>query len=103
MDVLMVFYRISVDTRREEFEEAYRSYKPHMEKVAGHLDEMLVRSLDDPSAYMIVSQWQPEAFPLWLQSPAHQEIVTILNMYKSAAAQLSRYMLLRHFEHPSSA
>jgi heme-degrading monooxygenase HmoA len=98
MGVLMVFYRISVDTRQDEFEEAYRSYKPHMEQVPGHLDEMLIRSLDDPSAYVIVSQWQPEAFAAWLQSPAHQEIVKILNTYKSSAAQVSRYILLQHFE-----
>ena len=97
MDNLIVLYRISVDTRQQEFEEVYRKYKPHIESVPGHISEILARSIDDPSSYIIVSLWQSEAFFAWLQSPSHAEMVDMLNRYKRARAQVSRYTVSESF------
>jgi heme-degrading monooxygenase HmoA len=94
MDKLLVLYRISVDTRQQEFEKAYRKYKPHIESVPGHISEILARSMDDPACYMIVSIWQPEDFFAWLQSPSHAEMVDMLNRYKRAYSHVSRYTVM---------
>jgi len=98
MEKMLVLYRITVDSRQEEFEEAYRTYKPTVDRVPGHFTEMLVRSSSDPSAYMIVSTWQPESFFAWLRSPAHAEIADLLQTYKRGEAQISRYKLIDSFE-----
>lgn len=97
MDKLLVLYRIAIDTRQQEFEEAYRKYKPHMEHVPGHISEILVRSTNDPSSYVIVSIWQPEGFFAWLQSPSHTEVVDLLNTYKRAEARTSKYTVVDSF------
>lgn len=101
MEKLLVLYRLTVDNRQEEFEEAYRHYKPHVDCIAGHCSEMLVRSSVDPSAYMIVSTWQPERFFAWLQSPAHNEVADLLKTYKRGEAKISRYTLVERFERPA--
>lgn len=97
MEKMLVLYRITVDSRQEEFEEAYRRYKPELDRLPGHLFEVLVRSEHDPSSYMIMSTWQPESFFAWLRSPEHAEVVELLNRYKHGEAQISRYMLIEHF------
>ena len=101
MDKLLVLYRISVDTRQQEFEEVYRKYKPRIESIPGHISEILARSMDDPSSYIIVSLWQLEAFFAWLQSPSHIEVVDMLNRYKRADAQISTYTLIDSFKRPA--
>jgi len=98
MEKLLVLYRLFVDTRQQEFEEVYRKYKPHIERVPGHISEILARSMDDHSSYIIVSLWQPEAFFAWLQSPSHAEVVDMLNRYKHAEAQVSRYTVINDFD-----
>jgi heme-degrading monooxygenase HmoA len=94
MEKLLVLYRLFVDTRQQEFEEVYRKYKPHIERVPGHISEILARSMDDHSSYIIVSLWQPEAFFAWLQSPSHAEVVDMLNRYKRAYSHVSRYTVM---------
>jgi heme-degrading monooxygenase HmoA len=98
MDKLLVLYHIFVDSKQQEFEEAYRKHKPQIESIPGHFSEILARSTDDPSHYMIVSLWQPEAFFSWLQSPSHAEVVDTLNRYKRAEAQVSRYTVIDSFD-----
>lgn len=102
MEKLLVLYRLTVDNRQEEFEEAYRQYKPHVDGIPGHYSEKLVRSSVDPSAYVIVSTWQPESFFAWLQSPAHNEVADLLNTYKRGEAKISRYTLVERFEQAAS-
>jgi heme-degrading monooxygenase HmoA len=97
MDKLLVLYRICVDTKQQEFEEAYRKHKPRIESVPGHISEILACSMDDPSSYIIVSIWQPEDFFAWLQSPSHTEVVDMLNRYKRAGTQISRYTVIESF------
>lgn len=98
MDKLLVLYRIFVDTRQQEFEEAYRKYKPHIECVSGHISERLLRSVSDPSSYMIMSIWQPEDFFIWLRSPSHVEVSNMLNTYKRAESQISRHTIVESFD-----
>ncbi|HEU5376850.1 MAG TPA: antibiotic biosynthesis monooxygenase family protein [Ktedonobacteraceae bacterium] len=98
MEKLLVFYRITVDIKQEEFEEAYRQYKPKMEYIPGHYSEMLVRSTTDANTYGILSTWQPESFLNWLESPAHAEVVDLLNTYKRGAPQISRYVVAERFD-----
>lgn len=97
MDKLLVLYRIFVDSKQQEFEEVYRKYKPGIESVPGHISEILVRSIDDPSSYMIVGLWQSKDFFAWLQSPSHTEMVDMLNRYKRAGTQISKYTVIDSF------
>jgi len=98
MDKLLVLYRISVDTRQQEFEEAYRKCKPHIECVSGHISEKLLRSVSDPYSYTIMSIWQTQDFFAWLRSPSHAEVTNILNTYKRAGSKISRYTIVESFD-----
>src|SRR5258708_40120052 len=98
MDKLLVLYRISVDTRQQEFEDAYRKCKPHIECVPWHISEKLLRSVSDPSSYTIMSIWQPEDFYAWLPSPSHAEVVNMLNTYKRGESKISRYTIVERFD-----
>lgn len=98
METLLVLYRITVDARQKEFEEAYKQYKPNMDHIPGHYSEALICSTTDPTAYAILSTWQPEAFLAWLQSPAHAEVVDLLDTYRREAPQIFRYTVSEGFE-----
>ena len=103
MKKLLVIYRITVDARHEEFEAEYKQYKPTQETIPGHYSEILVRSIKDPSAYVIVSTWDPESFETWIQSPSHGAVVQILNKYKRGAPRVSKYLIQQNFERPLQA
>ena len=98
MGQLLVLYRFSVDENRLAFKDAYRSQKEALAQIPGHLSEVLVHSTADPSSYMIVSTWESARFFDWLQSSSHATVVDMLNKYKRADTNISRYTIMDTFE-----
>jgi heme-degrading monooxygenase HmoA len=73
---VMVFAR--VDTHdRPAFEEAFAAVSRTVRGTPGHITDELLRSDDDPGAYILLSEWESrEAFLAWEDAPVHREATT---------------------------
>jgi heme-degrading monooxygenase HmoA len=73
---VMVFAR--VDTHdRPAFEEAFATVSRTVRGTPGHITDELLRSDDDPGAYILLSEWESrEAFLAWEDAPVHREATT---------------------------
>ncbi|HEU5373991.1 MAG TPA: antibiotic biosynthesis monooxygenase family protein [Ktedonobacteraceae bacterium] len=95
---LFVLYRFSIEeTRQAAFEQAYRERKPSLDLIPGHLNEMLVRSLDAAASYTIISIWQPQEFYAWLKSPEHTTMVEFLQQFGRKDTAVARYLISETF------
>jgi heme-degrading monooxygenase HmoA len=73
---VMVFARIGPDDR-PAFEKAFASVSAAVRGTPGHLRDELLRSEDDPGAYVLLSEWESrEAFLAWEDAPVHREATT---------------------------
>ncbi|MEY9928083.1 heme-degrading monooxygenase HmoA [Catenulispora sp. GP43] len=64
------------DGEQQNFLEAYEQMRYKVSAVPGHLTDQLCQSTDDPSRWLITSEWEaPEPFLAWLDSPEHIEMV----------------------------
>jgi len=73
---VMVFARIA-PSDRHDFEKAFESVSRRVKGTPGHLGDELLRSDDDPGAYVLLSEWESrEAFLTWEDAPVHREATT---------------------------
>jgi heme-degrading monooxygenase HmoA len=72
----MVFARVDTDDRLA-FEEAFAAVSRTVRGTPGHITDELLRSEDDPGAYILLSEWESrEAFLAWEDAPVHREATT---------------------------
>jgi heme-degrading monooxygenase HmoA len=72
----MVFARVDTDDR-PAFEEAFAGVSRTVRGTPGHITDELLRSEDDPGAYILLSEWESrEAFLAWEDAPVHREATT---------------------------
>jgi heme-degrading monooxygenase HmoA len=63
--------------------EAYRKVSELMCDVPGMLGNELLRSMPDPSSFVVVSRWRDRAsFEQWEQAPSHRETTAPLRPYR---------------------
>ena len=73
---VMVFARVDTDDR-PKFEEAFAAVSRTVRGTPGHIADELLRSEDDPGAYILLSEWESrEAFLAWEDAPVHREATT---------------------------
>jgi heme-degrading monooxygenase HmoA len=93
----MVFARVETDDR-PAFEEAFAAVSRTVRGTPGHITDELLRSEDNPGAYILLSEWESrEAFLAWENAPVHREATTPMRpfwqgrverrIYKTAVAQ----------------
>jgi heme-degrading monooxygenase HmoA len=65
---------------QQRFLEAYEQMRFQVSSVPGHLTDQLCQSTEDPSRWLITSEWEaPEPFLNWIDSPEHREMVRPLS------------------------
>lgn len=73
---VMVFARVDTENR-PAFEEAFAAVSRTVRGTPGHITDELLRSDDDPGAYILLSEWESrEAFLAWEDAPVHREATT---------------------------
>ena len=73
---VMVFGQIKRGTE-EAFEAAFGEVTRKVKGTPGHITDELLRSEDDPGAYILLSEWESrEAFLTWEDAPVHREATT---------------------------
>lgn len=69
------------DGAQQRFLEAYEQMRFQVSAVPGHLADQLCQSIEDPSRWLITSEWEaPEPFLNWIDSPEHRAMVRPLSL-----------------------
>lgn len=80
---------------QERFLEAYESLRSRVHSVPGHVSDQLCQSIEDPSQWLITSEWESaEPFLKWVDSPEHREMVRPMHDCINDTRSL-RYSILR--------
>ncbi|MEU8140157.1 SchA/CurD-like domain-containing protein [Streptodolium elevatio] len=65
---------------QQRFLDAYESIRDQVARVPGHLRDQLCQSIDDPTQWLITSEWaDSDRFLAWVDSPEHQLMVRPLH------------------------
>ena len=73
---VMVFATIR-EGEGEAFEKAYAEVTAKVKGTAGHIADELLREVDDPNRYILLSEWESkEAFLAWEDDPVHMQTTT---------------------------
>ncbi|MYW02539.1 antibiotic biosynthesis monooxygenase family protein, partial [Streptomyces sp. SID3343] len=68
------------DGAEQRFLEAYEHIRHQVAAVPGHLRDQLCKSIEDPSQWLITSEWSSaEPYLAWVDSPEHQLMVQPLH------------------------
>ncbi|MDI2128997.1 SchA/CurD-like domain-containing protein [Yinghuangia seranimata] len=68
------------DGSQERFLDAYESIRAQVAAVPGHLRDQLCQSIEDPTQWLITSEWEAaDQYLAWVDSPEHQEMVRPLH------------------------
>jgi len=68
------------DGAQERFLDAYEQLRYQVSAVPGHISDQLCQSIEDPSRWLITSEWEStDPFLSWVDSPAHREMVKPLH------------------------
>jgi heme-degrading monooxygenase HmoA len=68
------------DGAEDRFLDAYEHIRHQVAAVPGHLRDQLCKSIEDPSQWLITSEWSsPEQYLAWVDSPEHQLMVQPLH------------------------
>ncbi|WP_346176138.1 SchA/CurD-like domain-containing protein [Streptomyces cuspidosporus] len=78
---LRVVLLVSVHAGAEErFLDAYDQLSRQVAAVPGHISDQLCQSIENPSQWLITSEWESAPpFLSWVESPAHREMVKPLH------------------------
>ncbi|MFD8870071.1 SchA/CurD-like domain-containing protein [Streptomyces sp. NPDC059590] len=78
---LRVVLLVSVHAGAEErFLHAYEQLSQQVAAVPGHISDQLCQSIENPSQWLITSEWESAPpFLSWVESPAHREMVKPLH------------------------
>ncbi|GAA2795634.1 SchA/CurD-like domain-containing protein [Kitasatospora paracochleata] len=69
-----------MDGAQERFLDAYEQLRYQVSAVPGHLSDQLCQSIEDPSRWLITSEWESAGpFLSWVDSPEHREMVKPLH------------------------
>lgn len=94
METLLVLYHFSIKGDRAVFEHEYAQQKVRETQPSKQLGEMLVRSVSNATAYIIVSKWKASDFYHWLQSPEHDALVHLLDHFSNSTATVEKYVVV---------
>ncbi|MEU2684681.1 SchA/CurD-like domain-containing protein [Streptomyces hygroscopicus] len=74
---LRVVLLVQVNSGAEQrFLRAYDQMSQQVAKVPGHISDQLCQSIENPSQWLITSEWESAPpFLAWVDSPAHREMV----------------------------
>jgi heme-degrading monooxygenase HmoA len=80
---------------QDRFLEAYETLRTQVSAVPGHVSDQLCQSIEDPSQWLITSEWESaEPFLRWVDSAAHREMVRPMHDCINDTRSL-RYTVLR--------
>jgi heme-degrading monooxygenase HmoA len=89
------------DGAQQQFLDAYEQIRHNVASIPGHVSDQLCQSIDDPSAWLITSEWESAPpFIAWVDSQAHRDLVKPLHSCVRDTRSL-RYSIMR--ETPTSA
>ncbi len=94
---VMVFGRLKRIEDRETFEALIARVSQHIKGTKGYIRDELLRNLDDPAAYIMMSEWSSSAdFLHWEQAPVHKQNTHPLRTYWRAETVFKMYDVLSH-------
>ncbi len=81
---------------QEQFLDAYEHMRNQVASVPGHLSDQLCQSIENPSQWLITSEWENTPFLAWVNSEEHVETVQA-NVAKDSSrdTRSMRYSILR--------
>lgn len=86
---------------QQRFLDAYEQIRHNVASIPGHVSDQLCQSIDDPSAWLITSEWESAPpFLAWVDSEAHRDLVKPLHGCVRDTRSL-RYSIMR--ETPTAA
>lgn len=92
---VMVFGTLRRAEDRENFEEAISSVSNTIKGTTGYIRDELLRDPSDPTAYIMMSEWESrDAFLHWEQSSIHKQNTSPLRAYWTAASQFNVYEVI---------
>lgn len=89
---------------QQRFLDAYESIRDQVAQVPGHLRDQLCQSIEDPTQWLITSEWaDADQFLAWVDSPEHQLMVRPLHGCVRGTRSL-RYAVARETgpQHPAA-
>jgi heme-degrading monooxygenase HmoA len=89
------------DGAQQRFLETYEQLRSHVESVPGHLGEQLCQSIENPSQWLITSEWESAPpFLNWVSSEEHVRMVKPLHSCVRDTRSL-RFHVVRETGHPA--
>jgi Uncharacterized enzyme involved in biosynthesis of extracellular polysaccharides len=68
------------DGQQQRFLDAYEQIRHHVAAVPGHISDQLCQSIEDPTRWLITSEWESAPpFLAWVDSVEHRELVKPLH------------------------
>ncbi|TPQ17106.1 SchA/CurD-like domain-containing protein [Streptomyces sporangiiformans] len=90
------------DGTQQQFLEAYEQLRNQVASVPGHVSDQLCQSIENPSQWLITSEWESAPpFLAWVNSEEHVEVVKPLSRCVRDLKSL-RYNILRETGGPSA-
>ncbi|MEU3730823.1 SchA/CurD-like domain-containing protein [Streptomyces sp. NPDC033538] len=90
------------DGAQQQFLETYEQLRSHVESVPGHLGEQLCQSIENPSQWLITSEWESAPpFLTWVSSEEHVRMVKPLHNCVRHTRSL-RFHVVRETGHPAA-
>ncbi|MFB7084606.1 SchA/CurD-like domain-containing protein [Streptomyces sp. NPDC056296] len=90
------------DGAQQQFLETYEQLRSHVESVPGHLGEQLCQSIENPSQWLITSEWESAPpFLNWVSSEEHVRMVKPLHSCVRDTRSL-RFHVVRETNHPAT-
>ena len=100
---MMVFANIK-EGEGEAFEQAYLEVTQKVQGTPGHISDELLRSDDDPSQYILLSEWESkEAFLAWEDAPIHMNTTTPMRPYWAGRVERKIYEVAHTIKHEAAA
>lgn len=91
------------DGAQQRFLDAYEQIRNRVAAVPGHVSDQLCQSIEDPSAWLITSEWESAPpFLAWVDSEAHRELVKPLHGCVRDTRSL-RYSIMRETPAPAGS
>ena len=70
------------------FEAAFAQVRAAVAGTPGHIEDQLLRSETDPTAYILLSHWESrERFAEWEDAPIHRQLTTPMRPYWSGSVE----------------
>jgi heme-degrading monooxygenase HmoA len=87
----MVFAKIH-QGEEERFIEAYKEVTAKVKGTPGHIRDELLRSVEEPDAFILLSEWETkEAFLAWEDAPIHMGTTTPMRPYWAGRVERKIY------------